>query len=59
MENIQSRTGAFTPAIAIQALREDGDHLLADMIEGMADRIAELEGNLNKPRTTKRRTKRR
>ena len=38
------RAGAFEPRLVINILREDdGDHMLADMIEGMADRIDELE----------------
>jgi hypothetical protein len=43
MHNVQCRTGAFEPGIAVEALRDSGDHLIADMIEGMADYITELE----------------
>lgn len=45
MADIQSRTGAFTPRLVVDLLRMEGDHKLADMIEGMADHIDELERN--------------
>ncbi len=43
MRDIEARTGAFMPRLAVEAMRESGDHMLADMIEGMADRIDYLE----------------
>jgi hypothetical protein len=43
MNDVMARTGAFTPRLVVNILREEGDHMLADMVEGMADHIDELE----------------
>jgi hypothetical protein len=45
MNDVLARTGAFSPRLVVDILRAEGDHKLADMIEGMADRIDELERN--------------
>ncbi|MDQ2066729.1 hypothetical protein Q9295_10100 [Xinfangfangia sp. CPCC 101601] len=48
MDDIEVRTGAFEPGLAVEALRESGDHLIADLIEGLVDRIEELQRKLER-----------
>lgn len=42
------KTGAFNPELIVDTLRSEGREAMADLVEGMYDRIQELELKLSK-----------
>lgn len=52
---IENLSGKFTPDIVIEVLREQNEHVMADLIEGLVDEINRLKAQQTKPRKSKRR----